>query len=91
MLRYDYLIIATGTETRPSETPGLKDKLWYKDIFDFYTIEGALALHKRFKDWEGGNLVNVHNPNYPTNAPWLLLNLFVLPRLTLPKGACETR
>ncbi|MCF6180975.1 FAD/NAD(P)-binding oxidoreductase [Lutibacter sp.] len=57
VLNYDFLIIATGTQTRPSETTGLKDKLWYKDIFDFYTIDGALALHKRFKDFKGGNLV----------------------------------
>ncbi|HHB52396.1 MAG TPA: NAD(P)/FAD-dependent oxidoreductase [Saprospiraceae bacterium] len=57
VLNYDYLIIATGTQTRPEETPGLKDKLWYKDIFDFYTIEGAVALQKKLKDWEGGELV----------------------------------
>ncbi len=57
VLNYDFLIIATGTQTRPEETPGLKDKLWYKDIFDFYTIEGAVALHKKLKDWEGGELV----------------------------------
>ncbi len=57
VLNYDFLIIATGTQTRPEETPGLKDKLWYKDIFDFYTVEGAVALHKKFKDWEGGELV----------------------------------
>ncbi len=57
VLHYDYLIIATGTKTYPEETPGLKDKLWYKDIFDFYTVEGAVALQKYFKSWEGGNLV----------------------------------
>lgn len=68
VLNYDYLIIATGTETRPSETEGLKDKLWYKDIFDFYTIEGALALHKRFKDWEGGDLV-MCIPELPYKCP----------------------
>lgn len=56
-LKYDYLIAATGTQTRPEETPGLKDKLWYKNIFDFYTVEGALALQKCFKNWEGGKLV----------------------------------
>ncbi len=56
-LNYDYLIIATGTKTYPEETPGLKDKLWYKEIFDFYTIEGALALQKFFKGWQGGKLV----------------------------------
>ncbi|MGB5241994.1 MAG: FAD/NAD(P)-binding oxidoreductase [Lutimonas sp.] len=68
VLNYDYLIVATGTETRPSETEGLKDKLWYKDIFDFYTIEGALELHKRFKDWEGGDLV-MCIPELPYKCP----------------------
>jgi sulfide:quinone oxidoreductase len=57
ILHYDYLIIATGAETRPDQTPGLKEGLWRKKIFDFYTIEGALALHNFFKDWEGGKLV----------------------------------
>jgi len=57
VLHYDYLIVSTGTQTRPEETPGLKDKLWYKDIFDFYTVEGALALQRHFKTWQGGKLV----------------------------------
>lgn len=57
VLNYDYLVIATGTQTRPDETPGLKEDLWYKDIFDFYTIEGAVALQRKFKEWEGGDLV----------------------------------
>jgi len=57
VLHYDFLIIATGAETRPDQTPGLKENLWRKKIFDFYTIEGAVALHNFFKDWEGGKLV----------------------------------
>ncbi len=57
VLNYDYLIIATGTKTYPDETPGLQDKLWYKEIFDFYTVEGAVALRNYFKGWEGGKLV----------------------------------
>ena len=57
VLNYDYLIVATGTKTYPEQTPGLKDKLWYKEIFDFYTVEGAVALQKFFKGWEGGKLV----------------------------------
>jgi len=56
-LNYDILIIATGSRIIPDETPGLKDELWYKNIFDFYTIEGAEALAKFFKTWEGGRLV----------------------------------
>jgi len=57
VLPYDYLIIATGTKIRPEETEGMKDKLWYKNIFDFYTIEGACALGNFFKHWNGGKLV----------------------------------
>jgi sulfide:quinone oxidoreductase len=68
VLNYDFLIVATGTQTRPSETEGLKDKLWYKDIFDFYTIEGALALQKKFKDFEGGDLV-MCIPELPYKCP----------------------
>lgn len=57
VLKYDYLIIATGTRTAPEETPGLKGDLWYKEIFDFYTIDGAVALANYFKTWKGGKLV----------------------------------
>lgn len=57
VLSYDILIIATGVRTVPEETPGMKDKLWHNKIFDFYTVEGAIALQKFFKSWEGGKLV----------------------------------
>jgi len=57
VLRYDFLVIATGTNIRPEETPGLNDKLWQKEIFDFYSLEGALALQRFFKSWQGGKLV----------------------------------
>jgi sulfide:quinone oxidoreductase len=56
-LKYDYLLIATGTRTAPEETEGLMGKLWYKEIFDFYTIDGAVALASFFKTWKGGKLV----------------------------------
>jgi sulfide:quinone oxidoreductase len=57
VLQYDILIISTGTRIIPQETPGLNDELWHKNIFDFYTIEGAEALARFFKTWEGGHLV----------------------------------
>ena len=57
VLNYDFLIVATGTRVDPTETPGLKDELWRKDIFDFYTIEGAVALREYFETWQGGRLV----------------------------------
>ena len=56
-LKYDFLIIATGTQTRPDETPGLLGEQWRKSVFDFYTVEGAVALQQFFKTWEGGKLV----------------------------------
>ncbi len=56
-LNYDFLIVATGTRVDPAETPGLKDELWQKEIFDFYTVEGAVALREFFETWQGGRLV----------------------------------
>jgi len=54
---YDYLIIATGCRIHPEEIEGLMDGGWRENIFDFYTIEGAIALANYFKYWEGGRLV----------------------------------
>jgi len=64
LLNYDFLVIATGTQTRPDETPGLQGPEWYRSIYDFYTIEGAIALAKHLRTWQGGRLVLnvVENP-----------------------------
>jgi sulfide:quinone oxidoreductase len=67
-LKYDFLIIATGTKTAPDETPGLMGSLWYKQIFDFYTIEGAVALANFFKTWQGGHLV-INIADLPYKCP----------------------
>ena len=56
-LPYDFLIITTGSHTAPDETPGLTDHQWRKSIFDFYTIDGSLALSKKLRTWEGGRMV----------------------------------
>jgi sulfide:quinone oxidoreductase len=56
-LYYDYLVIATGTQPRPEETPGLTEGEWRKTIHDFYTHEGAVALAKTLRTWEGGHMV----------------------------------
>jgi sulfide:quinone oxidoreductase len=68
VLGYDILIIATGIIINPEETPGLKGELWQKNIFDFYTIEGAEALARFFKTWEGGNLV-INIADNPIKCP----------------------
>ena len=56
-LSYDYLIIATGSHIAPEETPGLLEDEWRKSIFDFYTPDGAVALHHFLRTWQGGRLV----------------------------------
>jgi sulfide:quinone oxidoreductase len=56
-LSYDFLIIATGTQPRPEETPGLHEGEWRKSVHDFYIYEGALALAKHLRTWQGGRLV----------------------------------
>lgn len=68
VLNYDFLIVATGARTAPEEVEGLKGELWYKDIFDFYTLEGALALAEYFKTWKGGKLV-VNIAEIPYKCP----------------------
>jgi sulfide:quinone oxidoreductase len=56
-LNYDILIIATGTSPRPEETPGLMNGQWRKSIHEFYTFEGAVALARHLRTWDGGRLV----------------------------------
>ena len=68
VLPYDYLIIATGARIKPEETEGLKESLWHKEIFDFYTLEGAIALADFFKRWEGGKLV-INVAEMPIKCP----------------------
>ena len=54
---YDLLILATGSHISPGETEGMLGEEWHKSIFDFYTLEGASALARLFKSWEGGRQV----------------------------------
>jgi sulfide:quinone oxidoreductase len=67
-LRYDYLIIATGTNPRPDQTPGMLDSQWRKSIFDFYTLDGATALSKALEEFPGGRIV-VHIVDMPIKCP----------------------
>jgi len=66
---YDYLVIASGTTPRPDQTPGMSEPaLWYKSVFDFYTMAGSLALRDALKDFNGGRLV-VHISEMPIKCP----------------------
>jgi sulfide:quinone oxidoreductase len=67
-LAYDQLVIATGTTPRPDQTPGMAEELWRTKVFDFYTLDGATALHDALERFEGGRLV-VHITEMPIKCP----------------------
>ncbi len=68
VLSYDLLVIATGCQIDPTETEGLADDGWRRDIFDFYTPDGALALADKLRSWEGGRMV-VNVAEMPIKCP----------------------
>jgi sulfide:quinone oxidoreductase len=68
-LPYDVLVIATGVTPRPDQTPGMLDGgCWRKQIFDFYTYDGAVALATALDAFDGGRLV-VHITDTPIKCP----------------------
>ena len=68
VIHYDYLVIATGAYIRPEETAGLTEAGWRKNIFDFYTPDGAAALARFLKFWKGGRMV-VNVTEMPIKCP----------------------
>lgn len=67
-LRYDQLIIATGTTPRPEETDGLDGPHYGVTVHDFYTLGGATRLAEVLDRWEGGRLV-VNIVEMPIKCP----------------------
>lgn len=54
---YDALVIATGTHADVNLTEGLMCDQLYKNIFEFYTPEGASALSDALENFSSGHLV----------------------------------
>jgi sulfide:quinone oxidoreductase len=56
---YDWLVIATGCKPVPQEVEGLEE--WKPDpnsnVHTFFSLEGAVALHKRMKYFRSGRVV----------------------------------
>jgi sulfide:quinone oxidoreductase len=77
ILNYDFLVIATGAQTHPEETPGLQEHEWHKTIYDFYTLEGAMALAKQLRTWQGGRMV-VNVVENPIKCPVAPLEFLML-------------
>ena len=68
VLTYDQLVIATGTSSRPDQTPGTLGPQWHREIGEFYTFQGALDLRDRLDGFTGGRLV-VHVTEMPIKCP----------------------
>jgi len=68
VIQYDCLVIATGSHICPDEVEGLRGQGWRKNIFDFYTFDGAIALADCLKNWAGGRLV-INIAEMPIKCP----------------------
>ena len=68
VLGYDVLVIATGARLLPGETEGLTGPGWMRDVFTFYTPDGAVALHRALERFSGGRLV-VNVIDMPIKCP----------------------
>ena len=67
-LPYDVLVVATGSRILPEQTQGLTAAGWKTSAFDFYTLEGALALRSALERFQGGRLV-VNVAEMPIKCP----------------------
>jgi len=64
---YDWLVISTGCRIVPEEVEGMMDG-WREDVFDFYTLEGAVALSKKLKYFDSGKVV-LNIAEFPFKCP----------------------
>ena len=67
-LPYDILVVATGAVLATEETEGLTGEGWMRDVFTFYTLEGASALAGVLARFERGRLV-VNVVDMPIKCP----------------------
>ena len=69
VLDYDWLVIASGSRTRPDLVPGMSDGSWWRDkVHEFYTYEGACALRRALASFDRGRLL-VHVCEMPIKCP----------------------
>jgi sulfide:quinone oxidoreductase len=69
VVEYDWLIIASGSRPRADLVPGMADgPLWRKKVHEFYTLEGAVALHEALENFTEGRLL-VHLSELPVKCP----------------------
>ncbi|MDE3081902.1 MAG: FAD-dependent oxidoreductase [Acidobacteriota bacterium] len=67
-LTYDTLIVATGAVLAPEETEGLSGPGWMRNVFTFYSLDGASALGAKLATFERGRIV-VNMIEMPIKCP----------------------
>ncbi len=68
ILRYDVLVVATGSRLVPEETEGLTGPGWNEKVFTFYDLDGAAALETALAGFDHGHLV-VNVIDLPIKCP----------------------
>jgi sulfide:quinone oxidoreductase len=86
---YDWLVIATGSRIAPEEIDGMVDD-WGKDIFDFYTLEGAIDLRKNSSILNPEKSCSI-SPKFLSNVPSHLWSSFSWRTGFLPLPGFGTR
>src|ERR1019366_3887239 len=57
-IAYDVLVVASGASLLPEETEGMSGPGWNKNVFTFYTLDGATALRDALLTFDRGRLVD---------------------------------
>lgn len=65
---YDWLVVATGCGINPEEVEGMLGEGWGKEVHNFYTLDGALALYDKMKYFDKGRVV-VNIAELPIKCP----------------------
>ena len=89
-LDYDYLIIATGTDIYPGETPGLAEHEWGKSIHSFYTLDTTLALAEKLRNFKEGRVV-LNIVDMPIKCPVAPLEFVMLAEAYFRKRGIRDR
>ena len=87
---YDYLIIATGCQPVPQEVDGLED--WKADPKSneqtFFTLESAVALHKRMKYFDKGKMI-FNIAEMPHKCPVVPMEFIFMADWFFAKNGCR--
>ena len=89
-LTWDLLVVATGTELRPEQTEGLLGPGWRRSVFDFYSLDGAVALAAALEAFEGGRIV-VNPVDMPIKCPVAPLEFALLADAWLTRRGLRSR